>query len=68
MRASIATGRTSMLSNAHAEHIRALIARAALRNHVKVEQFANVGNHLHLLTRAKTRDGFRNFLRTIAAR
>ncbi|MBI2606208.1 MAG: transposase [Deltaproteobacteria bacterium] len=68
LRASKAIGTRSMLSRAHAERIRAVIDAAAAQNHVAVAQFANVGNHLHLLIRAKTRDGFKNFLRTVTAR
>src|SRR5262249_24609229 len=38
----------------------------ARRNDVKVYDFANVGSHLHLLVRARRRDGFRAFLRSFA--
>lgn len=57
-----------MLSGIHIERVRTVVSIAAEKNHVKIEQFANVGNHLHLLIRVKTRDGFKNFLRTITAR
>jgi len=34
---------------------------------VRIYQYANSGNHLHLLLRAKTRRGFQRFLRTFSA-
>jgi REP element-mobilizing transposase RayT len=38
----------------------------ARRTGVRVYDFANVGSHLHLLVRAKTRRGFQSFLRSFA--
>lgn len=34
---------------------------------VQVIEYANVGNHLHLILKSQTRDGFKNFLRTFSA-
>jgi hypothetical protein len=41
------------------------LRRQAQRHFVKLESFANVGNHLHLKVRPQTRLGFANFLRSI---
>ena len=66
LRASRATGATSMLRPACCHHISAIVAKFADPNDVRVLRFANVGNHLHLVVQAKTRAGFQNYLRTIA--
>ena len=66
LRASRALGAASMLRPAVCPHVSAIVARFAARNGVYVLRFANAGNHLHLVVRAKTRRGFQNYLRTIA--
>lgn len=68
LRASVAKGKLSLLRPKNARFIETEMARAGRRNGVKIYEFANVGNHLHLLLRAKTRDGFRVFLRTFAGK
>jgi REP element-mobilizing transposase RayT len=59
-----ATGALSLLLRS--KQIRELIDRVARQFEVRIYQFANAGNHLHLLARAKTRKGLRNFFRVIA--
>ena len=68
LRASSARGDWSMLSSRNVKPIRRLIDRMSVRFGVKIYNFSNVGNHLHLIVRAKSRKGFQDFLRTIAAR
>ena len=40
----------------------------AKKHNMSVEQFTNVGNHLHLLVHARTRESLQNFLRSFARR
>ena len=65
LRSSRAKGNSSMLSKAHFARVQAIVYKFAKTNNVHISQFANVGNHLHLLVQAKSRTGFQNFLRTI---
>jgi REP element-mobilizing transposase RayT len=64
LKSSKARGPQSLL--ARPVEVRGLIDRHAARNGVRIYRYANAGNHLHLLIQAKTRAGFRRFLRTIA--
>src|SRR5262249_21958918 len=47
--------------------IQSLVSSLSARWKVQVYEFANSGNHLHFAVRAKTKEGFRNFFRTLAA-
>ncbi|MBI2605879.1 MAG: transposase [Deltaproteobacteria bacterium] len=67
MRATRARGPWSMLREEHKPKIERLVHLASSRHGVRVYRFSNVGNHLHLLVRARTRVGFQNFLRVITA-
>jgi hypothetical protein len=53
----------SMLRPERAKHIQRQLQSIAKRFHVRVYQYANSGNHLHLLLRGKTREGLQNFFR-----
>lgn len=55
----------SMLRPANEHRIKALVYRYARKNSVKILQYVNSGNHLHILLKASTRGGFKCFLRTI---
>jgi hypothetical protein len=67
LRSERAKGAWSMLKVANEKAIEKIIWKSAAKNRVRVYRFANSGNHLHLLVRAKTRKGFQNFARTIGA-
>ena len=56
-----------MLCSEHKMRVERLVQRTSARHGVRVYRFSNVGNHLHLLVRARTRQGFQNFLRVVAA-
>jgi len=43
-----------------------LIARHAKANGIKIYSYSNAGNHLHLLLRAKSRDGYNSFIRSVS--
>lgn len=66
MRSTLAVGSRSFLVARNAKWIQVTVSRLAREHHVQVYEFANSGNHLHLLLRAKTRDGFKSFLRALA--
>lgn len=66
LRSSRARGEFSMLRPRHCNHIRGLVDRLKARWGVSVYRYANVGNHLHLLIRAKTRADWQGFIRELA--
>lgn len=67
LRATAAKGEMNFLRAHNRLEIAALLKRQAARFHVRVESWVNVGNHLHLKIRFRTRRGFQNFLRTFTA-
>jgi REP element-mobilizing transposase RayT len=66
LRSSQATGPQSMLAKPHYQAIHDFVHRSAKRLGIKIYQFSNVGNHLHLLLKAPSRILFQRFLRQIA--
>ena len=50
----------------HKKFIQGLIKKNSLRFEVKVYECAIQGNHIHLLVKAKTREGLQNFFRVVA--
>jgi len=66
LRSSKARGQLSMLSPNHCNHIRNLMDRLKTRWNIQVYRYANVGNHLHLLIRAKSRADWQGFIREFA--
>jgi REP element-mobilizing transposase RayT len=50
----------------HDRAVREVLRRMARRFEVRVYDFANVGSHLHLVLRARRREGFQGFLRSFA--
>jgi REP element-mobilizing transposase RayT len=68
LRASEARGKYSLLRLEHARFVQITLTSVSRTYGVRVYEFSNVGNHLHLLVRASSRDGFKNFLRVLAGR
>ena len=66
LRSSRARGEWSFLSPSHSRKTERLIQFLADKNDIRIYRFANVGNHLHLLLRAKVRRSFQTFLRNLA--
>lgn len=64
LKSKVARGRLSLLR--YQNQIWKVIAKQAERFDIKVYKMAISGTHLHLGTRAKTKEGFKNFLRSIA--
>jgi Transposase IS200 like len=62
-----ARGRMSFLTPAHKIFISKLIQAKARRFGIKVADFANVGNHLHLKIKTSSRLNFQKFLKSITA-
>jgi REP element-mobilizing transposase RayT len=67
LRAERAKGNWSMLRFENAKTIKTLTYKLARENRVRIYQYANSGNHLHLLMRAKDHGGFKRFLRILSA-
>jgi REP element-mobilizing transposase RayT len=65
LRSSLAKGSLSMLRANRASKIRECVEAQAKRFQVKIYQFSNVGNHLHILVKAGHRALFKSFLRSI---
>jgi REP element-mobilizing transposase RayT len=66
LRSSKARGNLSMLHPRHCNHIKALLERLQERRNVRVYRYSNVGNHLHLLIRARSRSDWQGFIREFA--
>ncbi len=66
MRSTRARGNGSMLR--HSSGVKALVFGTARRYDMRIYQFANTGNHLHFLVRAKDKENFQNFLRVLAGK
>jgi REP element-mobilizing transposase RayT len=64
-RAERAKGAWSLRRFKHIEHIKKLTYFLAKRNQIKIIEYANGGNHLHLFILAKDRNGFKKFTRTL---
>ena len=65
LRSDRAKGAISMLAPKNSKKIQRILWTQARHFGVRIYEYANVGNHLHLLLRAGHRDGFKNFLRSI---
>jgi REP element-mobilizing transposase RayT len=65
LRSEKARGTLSMLRKKHKNPVSKIIHHHAKRFYVKIESYANVGNHLHIKAYAQSCEEFRNFLRTI---
>ncbi len=66
LRSEKARGEHSMLHPRHCNHIRDLVDRLKGRWNIAVYRYANVGNHLHLLIRTKSRADWQGFIRELA--
>ena len=68
LKSSQARGEHSLLQPRYKKRIQLLVEQSAKQYGIKIYQFTNVGNHLHLLVKTPTRLGFQNFLRTITGK
>lgn len=60
-----AKGKYSFLTLKNKPLVESIIADKAKRFGVRVAEIANVGNHLHIRIRVKSREGFQKFLKSI---
>lgn len=67
VRSEKARGAYSMLSKHHAQFIKALVRVLSVKWDVRIHEFSNNGNHLHLLVQGRTVQGMRNFSRVLTA-
>lgn len=67
LRSSRARGAWSLLSPAHSKSVSSIVYKFAGRFGVRIMSFENVGNHVHLLVRARRRGDFQSFMRTVPA-
>ena len=65
LRSSLARGKYSMRSAQNEEKIWDIIVKHANINGIQIYEYANAGNHLHLLVRVKRRDAYCRFIRSI---
>ena len=68
LKATRAKGTWSLLHRKNQAKITAMVYVYAARFKVRVHQFGNAGNHLHLLVQAKERKQLADFLRVLAGR
>ncbi|MCC7441168.1 MAG: hypothetical protein IT285_06030 [Bdellovibrionales bacterium] len=66
LRAERARGHLSLLAPRVRFTVKRLVQCAAERHGVRLRRYVNVGNHLHVLVKAPTREAFQNFLRQAA--
>jgi len=66
MRSSRAHGSWSMLHLKHCQNIHEFTHKLAERWGVRIYRYANVGNHIHLLIRARSRPVLQRYLRELA--
>jgi len=66
LRSSRARGEWSMLTPRNRKRIEDFAYKAAKKHGVRLYRFANVGNHLHLLVKTRTRTAFQRFLKDVA--
>lgn len=65
LKSSQATGVRSFKNKKFEKKIWQIIKKHAQKNSIKIYEYANAGNHLHLLIRVKRRDFYNKFIRTI---
>ncbi|MGZ3698468.1 MAG: transposase [Bdellovibrionota bacterium] len=67
-RSSKARGELSFLHPKHVSQVNRLISALARKYGVTIHEFANVGNHFHLLIKGRSRTAIQNFLRAVGSR
>ncbi len=65
LKSKYALGSKSMLQKKNALHINFLVRKQAQKFGVKIYEFVNVGNHLHLVIRVGNRQLYSSFIRSI---
>jgi len=60
-----AKGKLSFLNPKNAQNIKQILKKQANKFGVKIADYANVGNHLHLKIKINNRDSFQKFLKSV---
>jgi hypothetical protein len=68
MRSTRARKDWSMLHPDHKRRVDRIVKKAAEKHQIQLYRFANVGNHLHFLFRAKRAEALRAFMREVSGR
>ena len=68
LRASGATREWSMLAHKHKGYVYLEGDRIARKSNIKLYRFVNVGNHLHLVVKARSQKDFQRFLRVLTGK
>jgi REP element-mobilizing transposase RayT len=66
MRATKAKGPMALWTLKNAKIVAAIVKKRAKASDIRIYQFSNNGNHLHILLRSKHKRDFQNFLKTVA--
>ena len=66
LRSSLATGQFSMKRKELSARVWDIIVKHANQNGIQIYEYANGGNHLHLLIRVRRRDSYCRFIRSIS--
>ena len=62
-----AFGQHSMLSQKNASYVDRIVIEKARKFRIELNDFVNMGNHIHFQIRLKRREDFQNFLRSISS-
>ncbi len=68
LKSSKAVGKSSFLQKEHSKFIRRVLPRLAKKFGVIVYEWANSGNHIHLLIKPRSRDAFKGFVSALSGR
>lgn len=68
MRAEIAKKQWSMLAKKHRGPVYLEMDRAAKESNLRLYRYANVGNHLHIVVKARAKRDLQRFLRVLSGR
>lgn len=66
LRSSLAVGECSLRRPEHKSFIRETVTKLSNRFGIRIYEISINSNHMHLLLRASTHGGFKNFLRSLA--
>jgi REP element-mobilizing transposase RayT len=66
MRATKAKGPMALWTSRNSKNVAAIVKKRAKASDIRIYQFSNNGNHLHILLRSKHKLDFQNFLKTVA--
>jgi REP element-mobilizing transposase RayT len=66
MRATKAKGPMALWTSRNSKSVAAIVKKRAKASDIRIYQFSNNGNHLHILLRSKHKRDFQNFLKTVS--